>query len=284
MGRRAAAWPPNWRCFSRRRANHERAAEHYLMAADNAVRIFAHHEAVALARRGLAQLQTLPDTPDRARRELPLQMTLGMQMQVVQGYAAPEAERTYVRACVLCERLETRPALFPVHVGLWMFYEVRAESRTNRGNWPSGSLRWPRGRGPGPAPPGPPGAGGHDPLPRRPGRRRANTWSKGLPCTTPSGTAATRTSTGRTRGARAGPSGQWLSGCSAIPDQAMRRSRRGGRLGRGAGPTQHARAGPLLRRHAPAVPPRRAGGPARAPRPRRRSRPSTGSRSGSAAA
>jgi predicted ATPase len=105
----------------------ERAADHYLEAAENAARVFAHHEAVALARRGLALLQTLPDTPARARRELPLQMTLGMQLQVTQGYAAPEAERTYARARELCEQMQEAPPLFPVLWGLWLFHKVRSE-------------------------------------------------------------------------------------------------------------------------------------------------------------
>jgi predicted ATPase len=105
----------------------ERAAEYYLAAAENAARLFAHHEAVALARRGRTLLQTLPDTPARARRELPLQMTLGMQLQVTQGYAAPEAERTYARARVLCEQLPEAPPLFPVLWGLWLVYKVRSE-------------------------------------------------------------------------------------------------------------------------------------------------------------
>jgi predicted ATPase len=105
----------------------ESAADHYLAAAENAARLFAHHEAVALARRGLALLQTLPDTPARARRELPLQMTLGMQLQVTQGYAAPEAERTYARARALCEQMPEAPPLFPVLWGLWLFYKVRSE-------------------------------------------------------------------------------------------------------------------------------------------------------------
>jgi serine/threonine protein kinase/predicted ATPase len=102
----------------------ERAASYYLAAVENAARVFAHHEAVALARRGLALLQPLPDTPARARRELPLQVTLGLQLQVVQGYAAPEAERAYARACELCEEVQESPPLFLVLWGLWMFYEV----------------------------------------------------------------------------------------------------------------------------------------------------------------
>jgi predicted ATPase len=105
----------------------DRAADNYRIAAENAARHFAHHEAVALARRGLALLQTLPDTPERARRELPLQMTLGMQLQVTQGYAAPEAEPTYARARLLCEQMQEAPPLFPVLWGLWLFHKVRSE-------------------------------------------------------------------------------------------------------------------------------------------------------------
>jgi predicted ATPase len=105
----------------------ERAADYYLLAAENAARLFAHHEAVALARRGLARLQTLPDTLERACRELPLQVTLGVQLQVAQGYAAPEAERTYHRARTLCEQVQEAPPLFLVLWGLWMFYEVRSD-------------------------------------------------------------------------------------------------------------------------------------------------------------
>jgi predicted ATPase len=107
--------------------DHERAADYYLMAVENAGRIFAHVEVVALARRGLAVLQTLPDTPERARRELPFQMTLGVHLQIVHGYAAPEAERTFTRAHALCEQVQKAPALFPVLRGLWAFYLVRAE-------------------------------------------------------------------------------------------------------------------------------------------------------------
>jgi predicted ATPase len=107
--------------------DHERAAHYYLVAAENAARVFAHHEAVALARRGLARLQSLPDTPERARREIPLQVTLGVQLQVVHGYAAAEAEHTYARARTLCEQVQEAPPLFLVLWGLWMYHEVRSD-------------------------------------------------------------------------------------------------------------------------------------------------------------
>jgi predicted ATPase len=107
--------------------DHERAADHYLVAAENAARVFAHHEGVALARRGLALLRALPDTPERARRELTLQVTLGMHLQFSQGYAAPEAEGIYARAHALCEQVLEAPPLFPVFWGLWAYYLVRSE-------------------------------------------------------------------------------------------------------------------------------------------------------------
>jgi predicted ATPase len=112
--------------------DHERAADYYLVAAESAARVFAHRETVALARRGLALLQMLPDTPDRARRELPLQVTLGMQLQVVHGYAAPEAERTFDRAHALCEQVQEAPPLFSVLRGLWAIYEARSELGKSR--------------------------------------------------------------------------------------------------------------------------------------------------------
>jgi predicted ATPase len=107
--------------------NHERAADYYQLAAENAARVFAHHEAVGLARRGLRLLQALADTPTRARREFPLQVTLGMQLQVAQGFAAPEAERSYSRARSLYEQMPEGTPLFPVLWGLWLFYKVRSE-------------------------------------------------------------------------------------------------------------------------------------------------------------
>jgi predicted ATPase len=110
----------------------ERAAEHYLVAAENAARLFAHHEAVALARRGLAQLHTLPETTERGRREVLLQVTLAVQLQVAHGYAAPEVERTYVRARALCDMLPEAPAHFSVLWGLWMFYVVRSDLEKSR--------------------------------------------------------------------------------------------------------------------------------------------------------
>jgi predicted ATPase len=104
-----------------------RAADQFLLAAQNAARGFAHKAAAERARRGLSLIRALPDTPERARRELGLQMTLGLQLQIIQGFADPEVEKVYTRARELCERLGETSPLFPVLWGLWLFHKVRSE-------------------------------------------------------------------------------------------------------------------------------------------------------------
>ncbi len=104
-----------------------RAARHAWRAAQNAARVFAHREAVVLARRGLRLLETLPETSERAALELSLQTTLGMQLQVTEGFAAASARQAYTRARELCGQAADAASLFPVLWGLWLFSKVRSE-------------------------------------------------------------------------------------------------------------------------------------------------------------
>ncbi len=101
------------------------SARHLHLAAQNAARVFAHRDAIELARRGLALLEALPDSPECDALELPLQTTLGLQLQVTEGYAAPSAERAYERARELCQ--SSPDALFPVLWGLWLVRKVRSQ-------------------------------------------------------------------------------------------------------------------------------------------------------------
>jgi predicted ATPase len=104
-----------------------RAVSYFLHAAENAVRVFAHKEAIVLARRGLDVLQRLPATPERASQELPLQMTLGLQLQVTEGFAAKEANQAYTRALELCGQVRESPALYPVLWGLFIDCKARSD-------------------------------------------------------------------------------------------------------------------------------------------------------------
>jgi predicted ATPase len=103
------------------------AADHFRLAAEHAARVYAYQEAVGLSRRGLAVLRPLTDTPARARSELRLQLTLGVQLQVTQGYAAPGGEQAYARARALCGQLDDTDQLFPALWGLWLFHKARSE-------------------------------------------------------------------------------------------------------------------------------------------------------------
>lgn len=107
-----------------------RAAEFFLLAAQNAARIFANQEAVALARRGIATLASLPETPERARQELALQITLGPALFATKDWTAAELERVYTRARVLCSELGESPELFPALWGLFLFHIARGEIQT----------------------------------------------------------------------------------------------------------------------------------------------------------
>ena len=108
------------------------AADAYLLAAENASRVFANHEAIALARRGLAVLSAAPDTAPGIRRERDLRLTLGWSLINTKGYAADEVESTYARARELCVKLGDEPDLYRPLWGLAMCYLVRGEYRRTR--------------------------------------------------------------------------------------------------------------------------------------------------------
>jgi predicted ATPase/DNA-binding winged helix-turn-helix (wHTH) protein len=103
-----------------------RAVRYFEMAADRATRQYAHREAIDYLRRGLAAVPRLPE-PEREPPELRLQLNLGLQLQLTQGFASPEARRAYLRARDLCRRAGEDPLLFPVLWGLWLFHKVRSE-------------------------------------------------------------------------------------------------------------------------------------------------------------
>jgi DNA-binding winged helix-turn-helix (wHTH) protein/predicted ATPase len=113
-----------------RAANHQQAARYLQDAARNAMQRSAFREAIALSRRALSLLATLPDTPERARQELWLHMTLGVPLIATEGYAAADVGAVYAKARELCERLGTTPEISQVLWGLWTFHTLRAELST----------------------------------------------------------------------------------------------------------------------------------------------------------
>jgi tetratricopeptide (TPR) repeat protein len=109
------------------------AAAAYAAAAEHAAHLVAHREAAALARRGLAALERLSAPEQREGLELRLLVTLGVAVQVTQGYTSAEARRTYVRARELCLTTGNRSELFAALWGLWMYAVNTADYTTALG-------------------------------------------------------------------------------------------------------------------------------------------------------
>jgi predicted ATPase len=113
-----------------RATDHDRAVRYLQQAARNAMQRSAYREAVALSRRGLQLIVSLPDSEARARNELSLQLTLGVPLIATEGYAAPAVGIAYMRARALCERLGDPPEIPQVLWGLWTFHVLSADLAT----------------------------------------------------------------------------------------------------------------------------------------------------------
>src|SRR5262249_6323937 len=110
-----------------RSSNTVKAVEYLQLAGQQAVQRSAYTEAISHLTTALALVETWPDTPERTRQELALQIALGPPLIVTAGYVAPAVEQVYARARMLCQQIGETPQLFPVLWGLWAFHLVRAE-------------------------------------------------------------------------------------------------------------------------------------------------------------
>lgn len=107
---------------------YRKAIKYLQQAGENALQRAAHQEAITLLTGGLELLKMLPDTPERARQELTLQVALGTSLMATKGQGAPEAGVAYSRAGELCQQLgEETPQFFLVLLGLCNFYMSQGE-------------------------------------------------------------------------------------------------------------------------------------------------------------
>ena len=109
-----------------------RASNYFLLAAQNAARLFANREAIILSRRGLSLLTKLPQSPARTRAELELQVTLAFAVLFTQGYGAQETGAHMARAQELCQPFGDTAQLFPVVWGFCAYYITKADTRSAR--------------------------------------------------------------------------------------------------------------------------------------------------------
>lgn len=113
----------------------DRAIEFWQQAGQRAVERSANVEGVRHLTQGLTLLETMPESPARAARELVIQTTLGPALIATKGYAALEVEKTYLRAKELLETMPNNERMllrFPILFGLWLSYLVRARLQTAR--------------------------------------------------------------------------------------------------------------------------------------------------------
>lgn len=106
---------------------HSKAADYFHMAAEHASQLFAAHEAAELARRGISALNSLPETTERAERELGLQLSLGVSLRTYKGFGNEETRKAYDRARELCNQTADSPQQFRVLFGLWESYQNQAQ-------------------------------------------------------------------------------------------------------------------------------------------------------------
>jgi TOMM system kinase/cyclase fusion protein len=110
----------------------EHAVPYWQRAGQRASAGSAYVEAMSHFTKGLEVLQGLPDTPERAQRELDVQIALGQACIATKGQAASEVGQIYRQARDLCRQVEDVPQLCRVLWGLFSFHVVRAELQTAR--------------------------------------------------------------------------------------------------------------------------------------------------------
>jgi DNA-binding SARP family transcriptional activator/NAD(P)-dependent dehydrogenase (short-subunit alcohol dehydrogenase family) len=107
----------------------QRAAYYWLKAGQRAFALSAYEDAVALLRRCLATLATLPNSPERAGRELEAQLALAGPLFVARGWGAPERAETVERAYRLSLQLGESTHRLPLLVLLANLSLGRRESQ-----------------------------------------------------------------------------------------------------------------------------------------------------------
>jgi class 3 adenylate cyclase/tetratricopeptide (TPR) repeat protein len=109
-----------------RSGNAEKAIDYLHKAGQQATQRAAYAEAITYLTTALERLPALPDSHDRTRREVILQLALGMSLQATKGIGSPEVGQTYERAHALCVEMGHVPELFPILRSLCVVHNIQA--------------------------------------------------------------------------------------------------------------------------------------------------------------
>ncbi|HII86097.1 TPA: AAA family ATPase [Candidatus Bathyarchaeota archaeon] len=105
----------------------DKAINYLCIAGNRAIRLSANEEAKRHFSRGLALLKSLPESPERAERELELQLPLAVALMNLRGYSDPEVGQAFAHAHELCNQIGETPRIAAALHGLGAFYFTRAE-------------------------------------------------------------------------------------------------------------------------------------------------------------
>jgi len=108
--------------------NHQMGIHYWFESGQRALAHSANIEAIANFRKALQLLNALPETPERAKQEIDIQLALGIPLIAVQGYAAAETREAFSRARTLCLRLGNLPEYFQALFGVWGNSWMRARN------------------------------------------------------------------------------------------------------------------------------------------------------------
>jgi class 3 adenylate cyclase/predicted ATPase len=111
---------------------HAQAVGFWYQAGSLASQQSAHVEAIAHLTQGLEALQGLPETNERHRQELDLQLALGRGLMVTRGFGAADAEHAYTRVRELCQRVEALSQQIAALAGLRRMASGRGDIQTAR--------------------------------------------------------------------------------------------------------------------------------------------------------
>jgi class 3 adenylate cyclase/tetratricopeptide (TPR) repeat protein len=106
--------------------NAELAAQYWVLGGQRARSRSANLEAAGQFQRALEALESLPETLERKRTKLEIQLSLGLCFIAVRGYSSDETRRSFELAHSLCAELDEQNKELQAFFGLWGHYWMTA--------------------------------------------------------------------------------------------------------------------------------------------------------------
>ncbi len=105
----------------------DKTVQYLALAAKQAITRSDNLEAIPSLTRALKLLSALPESPERSQQELALRLSLGIAETSVKGSSAPEVGEQFGLARKLCQALGDSPQVPVALLGLFAYYQVRAD-------------------------------------------------------------------------------------------------------------------------------------------------------------